>query len=127
MDPVRRRFCRALPAALALLALPAWGGDASAEIDALIARVALARGVVFIRNGSEHTAAEAAAHLQRKRAAAGSRIHTAEDFIDAVGTRSSITGIAYRVRLPDGRTLDSATWLRGLLREVRGQQAATAH
>ena len=43
----------------------------AAEIDALIDRVAHAEGVIFIRNGSEHTAAEAAAHLQRKREAAG--------------------------------------------------------
>ena len=91
----------------------------AAEIDALIDRVAHAKGVVFIRNGTEHTAAEAAQHLARKRRAAGDRITTPEQFIDKLGARSSMTGKPYRVRLPDGREMDSATWLTGLLQEVR--------
>jgi hypothetical protein len=91
----------------------------AAEIDALIDRVAHAKGVVFIRNGTEYTAAEAAAHLQRKRDAAGGKIKTPEQFIDKLGARSSMSGKVYRVRLPDGREMDSAVWLNGLLREVR--------
>jgi len=91
----------------------------AAEIDALIDRVAHAKGVVFIRNGSDHTAAEAAAHLQRKRAAAGDKVRTPEQFIDVLGSRSSMTGTPYRVRLPDGREVDSAVWLTGLLRDLR--------
>jgi hypothetical protein len=91
----------------------------AAEIDALIDRVAHADGVVFIRNGTEHTAAEAAQHLARKRKAAGDRIRTPEQFIDKLGARSSMTGKPYRVRLPDGREMDSATWLTGLLQDVR--------
>jgi hypothetical protein len=91
----------------------------AAEIDALIDRVAKAKGVVFIRNGSEYTAAQAAEHLQRKRKAAGKRIKTPEQFIDAVGARSSMTGKPYRVRLPNGTEIDSAVWLNGLLREIR--------
>ncbi len=59
------------------------------EIAALISRVEQSDGVVFIRNGSEHSAAEAAAHLRRKLRAAHGRVHTAEQFIDHIGTRSS--------------------------------------
>ncbi|MEO6138975.1 MAG: DUF5329 domain-containing protein [Luteimonas sp.] len=91
----------------------------SADINALISRVAQTRDVVFIRNGSDHTAAEAAAHLQRKLAAAHGRITTAEQFIDVLATRSSWTGIAYHVRFADGREVESAVWLRQLLREIR--------
>jgi len=114
-------FRRAWPVLLlCLCALAAHAGSAAdAEIDALIARVHQAQGVVFIRNGSEHTAAEAAEHLQRKRTAAHVTFASAEQFIDAVGTRSSMTGRAYRVRMADGREVDSAVWLRGLLRELR--------
>ena len=101
-----------------MLALAA-ANKQSPDIDALIARVAQARGVVFIRNGSDHTAAEAAAHLHRKLAAAHGRITTAEQFIDVLATRSSWTGIAYRVRFADGREVESAVWLRQLLREIR--------
>jgi len=91
----------------------------AAEIDALIDRVAHAKGVVFIRNGSEYTATEAAAHLQRKREAAGDKVRTPEQFIDALGARSSMSGKPYRVRLADGREMDSAVWLNGLLRDLR--------
>jgi hypothetical protein len=97
----------------------------SPDIDALISRVAQARDVVFIRNGSDHTAAEAAAHLQRKLAAAHGRITTAEQFIDVLATRSSWTGIAYRVRFADGREVESAVWLRQLLREIRAGRSTT--
>jgi hypothetical protein len=96
----------------------------SPDIGALIARVAQARDVVFIRNGSDHTAAEAAAHLQRKLAAAHGRITTAEQFIDVLATRSSWTGIAYRVRFADGREVESAVWLRQLLQEIRAGRPA---
>jgi len=101
--------------------------SAHPEIDALISRVAQARGVVFIRNGSEHSASEAAAHLQRKLSAARGRITTAEQFIDVFGTRSSFTGIVYRVRFADGHAVDSAVWLRQLLRELRLEQARARH
>ena len=89
------------------------------EIEALIQRVAAARGVIFIRNGSEYTAAEAAKHLRRKLDASKGRIRTPEAFIDKLGSRSSMSGKPYRVRLPDGRVLDSATWLNGLLADIR--------
>lgn len=91
----------------------------AAEIEALIQRVAAARGVVFIRNGSEHTAADAARHLRRKFDASKGRIQTPGAFIDKLGSRSSMSGKAYRVRLPDGRLLDSAVWLNGLLADIR--------
>jgi hypothetical protein len=112
----------------ALLALSPLAATAATnpEIDALIDRVEHAQGVVFIRNGSEHSAVEAAAHLRRKFAAAHGRITTAEQFIDNIGTRSSMTGIDYRVRFADGREIDSATWLRQLLREVRAGRVRSA-
>lgn len=109
-----------LGSTLALAKPPA--GDA--EIEALITRVAQARDVVFIRNGGEHSAREAATHLRRKLAAAHGRITTAEQFIDALGTRSSLTGTAYRVRLPGGREVESALWLRQLLRDMRAADDA---
>ena len=121
----RIRLCLAL--ALCVLVASPWIAHAGtlqsdAEISALIGKVEHARGVTFIRNGSAHDASEAAAHLRRKLAAAHGRIDSAERFIDAIGTRSSMTGIAYRVRFADGREIDSATWLRQLLRELRSER-----
>ena len=117
----RRSFLFAL---LALPATPAFAAAANArtpaaEIEALIQRVAAARGVIFIRNGSEYAAADAAKHLRRKLDASKGRIRTPEAFIDKLGSRSSMSGKAYRVRLPDGRVVDSAAWLNGLLADIR--------
>lgn len=114
----RRQFLAALAACAVLPVLAAQRTPAQ-EIELLIQRVAASKGVVFIRNGSEYSAAEAAAHLRRKLEASKGRIKTPEQFIDKLGSRSSMTGRAYRVRLPDGREIVSAAWLTGLLREVR--------
>ena len=96
------------------------------KIEALIASVGQLKGAVFIRNGSEHEAAEAAAHLRRKLDYAGKRIKTAEQFIDKLATGSSITGKPYKIRLADGRTLDSAAFFREQLRRLESAPARTA-
>ena len=123
---MKRSCLLLLPMLVLLLAWSGFGRAATvpprAEIAALIARVEQAQGVTFIRNGSAHGAGEAAAHLRRKLRAAHGGITSAEQFIAAVGTRSSMTGIAYRVRFADGREIDSATWLRQLLRELRAER-----
>ena len=118
----RRRFCLVLVALALAPSLAFAAPSPEQEIEAVIVRVEHARGVVFIRNGREYGAGEAATHLRRKLKAARGRIRTPEQFIEHIGTRSSVTGKPYRVRLPDGRTLDSAAWLRQLLRDVRAQR-----
>lgn len=122
MHASRRRFCLVLlgaPLAAVAMAAPA---DDAREIARLIAEVERADGVVFIRNGREHSAREAGAHLRRKWKASRGRIRSTDEFIRHLGTRSSVTGRAYRVRLGDGREIDSATWLRELLRAMRTQR-----
>jgi len=119
----RRHLLRGLAVLAIAAAIPAFAKTAprtpAQEIEALIQRVAAAKGVTFIRNGSEYTAADAATHLRRKLRAADGKITTPEQFIDALGSRSSVSGRPYRVRLADGREMDSATWLNGLLRDLR--------
>ncbi len=91
------------------------------KIDLLLARVAGARNIVFIRNGSEHAPPEAADHLRMKWDQAGGASDsdaTALDFIERVATRSSLSGRQYRVRLPDGREITAADWLREQLRQI---------
>lgn len=88
--------------------------DERARIETLIDAVAKS-GVVFIRNGTEHTSSEAADHLRTKWSRAGDRVKTADDFIEALGSRSSQSGEPYRVRMPDGSERDAGPWLRELL------------
>lgn len=93
------------------------------RIEALIAAVGRLEGATFIRNGSEHTAAEAADHLRLKWKNAGKRVRTAEDFIRYCATQSSMSGRKYRIRLADGRELDSADWFSAELRRYDAAHA----
>ena len=71
--------------------------------------------LVFIRNGAEHNGKEAKAHLQQKLDTVGFLIHTAEDFINYIGSASSITGTPYYVRLADGTQMKAGDWMRVVL------------
>jgi hypothetical protein len=73
----------------------------------------------FTRNGSEHTAAEAEAHLAMKFDRAGSRITTAEQFVDRLATESSWTGKAYLMNCA-GTSMPSRDWLLERLERYRG-------
>lgn len=82
------------------------------KIDRLIGYVAQLDDVAFIRNGKEHTAADAAKHMQLKRDKAGERCDTAEEFIRVCASFSSRSGEAYLMRFPDGRTRTAEDVLR---------------
>jgi hypothetical protein len=75
----------------------------------------------FNRNGSWHSAAEAAEHISKKYHYAFDRgqIHSAEDFIRHAATKSSLSGQIYTVRCGNGRTESSADWLTAELRRLR--------
>jgi len=100
--------------------------DDTRTIEALIQSVAQLKGAAFIRNGSEYSAVQAADHLRLKWRKAGSRVHTAEQFIDLCATQSSMSGLKYRIRLADGVTVDSADFLRARLIEIRKRGAIAA-
>ncbi len=58
--------------------------------------------VIFIRNGSEYNAIDAAKHLRMKREKAGKRVKTAKEFIDYIASKSSMSGEAYKIKFPNG-------------------------
>lgn len=107
--------------AMWLLCLAAWMPAIAQQdieqqkINYLIASVEALKDVSFIRNGSAYTAEQAASHMRLKLRMAGSRVKTAEDFIVYCATESSVTGIKYTIRFPDGHTIESATFLRNQL------------
>lgn len=96
------------------------------EIQTLLAAMEQS-GCDFYRNGSWHTATDAHAHLARKLAEAERRHppRSADEFIDVVATRSSISGEPYRVRCPGVAPIASAVWFRQTLERSR-QTAAPA-
>jgi len=77
---------------------------------------------IFIRNNKEHTAVEAAAHMQRKYEHFNDKIKTPEDFIRLTATKSLMTGKLYYVRLKDGEKLTSEAWLLQALEAYRQKQ-----
>jgi hypothetical protein len=82
------------------------------KIERLLTLIEEAKDDVFIRNGKEYSAKEAADHLRAKWNAAGGSIATAEDFIDEIAAKSSLTGNPYRVRVASGDELLASDYLR---------------
>ena len=110
---------------LVVAALAAWCARAAAlsatdtaRVERLIEHVGAQAGIRFVRNGEEFDAPSAARHLRMKLERAGERVRTVDEFIDGVASRSWLSGRPYLVRLPDGRELQAADWLRGELRRI---------
>ena len=81
------------------------------KILALLNKIS-ASNLVFIRNGVPYTGEEASSHLREKLKNFSDQIYTAEDFINAIASQSSVTGFPYYVRLADGTKMEARIWLR---------------
>lgn len=99
------------------------GLSEAAQIERLIATVAALRDATFIRNGTEHSATEAAEHLRTKWQAASAQITTARQFIDEVASQSSLTGEPYQIRMADGSIIDARAFLKQHLATISASTA----
>lgn len=88
------------------------------KIESLIAAVETLEGSVFIRNGTEYTPSEAAAHLRKKLDAEREEIQSASQFVDVIASRSSLTGEAYKIRMASGEEVEARAYLRAELAKV---------
>jgi hypothetical protein len=88
------------------------------KIERLIEIVRNSEGTKFIRNGAEHTPEQAADHLRSKWQAAG-QIATAEQFIDKIASKSSLSGEPYKIRRADGTLVPAGDFLRERLQEMK--------
>lgn len=88
----------------------------TAKIRYLILSVETLKGVKFLRNGREYDARTAADHLRLKLKAAGDRVKTANDFINLCGSRSSLSGEAYRILFADGTAMEAEVFFRNKLK-----------
>lgn len=95
--------------------VPEQATSTDGEIERLIASIETLEHAVFLRNGAEHTPAEAAGHLRKKLAAAGDAVRTPEQFIESIAKKSSISGAEYEIRFDDGRRTTVAEFLRARL------------
>lgn len=92
------------------------GPSERARIEALLKAIETS-GLKFVRNGKEYDGAAAARHLRRKWNAAGSRIETAEQFIEHIASGSSTSGKPYEMVLADGTRVKTRDWLTERLSE----------
>ena len=116
---MRQSSFRVLATVLCLLPVLVFGRDSreQARIDFLIHGVETSTGIKFIRNGTEHDAAAAAAHLRQKLKYLGDRIQTAEQFVKYCASESSLTHRPYKIQLPDGTTKNAADYFTEQLRK----------
>jgi uncharacterized protein DUF5329 len=94
------------------------------KIDALIQIVESRNDLQFIRLGEAHSGSEAARVLRTKLFYAGSRVKTADEFIDHIAS-ATLSGSTYYVRFPDGKQVPSGEFLRAELKRIT-QHPATA-
>ena len=75
----------------------------------------------FNRNGSWYNRHEAVKHLQKKYRYLLKRglINTAEQFIDRVASRSSLSGVPYLVRCGNSKPVKSSDWFTDELKKFR--------
>lgn len=95
-------------------------------IDYLLREVEKSQGT-FIRNGEKHAAAKAREHLEHKLKMAKKMFWffgpekeiSLQDFIEKIAAKSSTTGMAYQIRLPNGKLHNTKDWLRLKLKEAK--------
>lgn len=110
-----------IPALALLLALPASADETTdREVQHLLEFVE-ASGCIFIRNGSEHDADDAADHLRLKYSRGGRYVNSADQFIQRLATESSWTGKPYTVTC-EGQTRPSGEWLQEALEAYRANR-----
>jgi hypothetical protein len=79
------------------------------------------KGLVFIRNGSEHKVDRAVSHLRRKLRSAREKLNSAEEFIDKVASSSSVSGKPYYVQAPGSPREEAGPYFRRLLSGLKGE------
>ena len=93
--------------------------ETETEIRSLIEAVG-ASGCDFERNGTSHSATEAAAHLTLKYQRGQRYANSAEEFIERLASKSSWTGRPYQM-ICDGEAQPAGDWLSATLAQLRAQ------
>jgi hypothetical protein len=99
-----------------VLAMPI---EEESRVNALLEQLEMRTDAVFIRNGVEYGAAEAARHLRLKLERGKRALSGAEEFIDRAGSSSSVSGKPYLVREADGKIRPAGEFLHELLRRTQ--------
>lgn len=107
--------------AIALMPAVSLAETMNDEINYLINSVGRS-GCAFVRNGETYSGKEARQHLRSKRKLNAHLIRSAEDFIEKIASRSSMSGKPYLISCC-GREYQTANeWFTVMLAEYRGNE-----
>jgi hypothetical protein len=104
-------------AVLLLVSLPA-RSEPSGQVEQIIQHLITyvsGSDLRFVRNASEYTPQEAAAHMEKKYRHFRDDIETTEDFIELCATKSLLSGKPYLVVDRQGNETRTSDWLRAEL------------
>ena len=90
----------------------------SEKIELLIAHIEAMQNARFIRNGKEYSSSRAARHLRKKWSHVKKRISTADQFIEYIASKSSVSNKPYQIKMSDGSIVTSEAVLRTRLGEI---------
>jgi hypothetical protein len=88
------------------------------KIELLIASIENLENAKFYRNGTLYDAKSAAEHLRMKLGKAGDRVKTAQDFIEVIASKSSMTGENYKIVFTDGKEINTSKFLYDKLESI---------
>jgi len=92
------------------------------KIEKLLLTLKDVNDALFVENGDEYAARQAADFLSIKWESKKTEIKTAQDFITTVGSKSSITGSDYIIRYSDGTEVVSEKWFQNHLRIIESDK-----
>ena len=115
---VKRFVATLILSSLMLKSLSGKSADSTEREVRLLIDAIAASHCDFNRNGRQHTAEEAAAHLELKYARAGKHIDSADEFITQLASSSSFTGKPYLMSC-EGGTLPAGDWMIEALEQIR--------
>ena len=115
---VKRFVATLILSSLMLKSLSGKSADSTEREVRLLIDAIAASHCDFNRNGRQHTAEEAAAHLELKYARAGKHIDSADEFITQLASSSSFTGKPYLMNC-EGSTLPAGDWMIEALEQIR--------
>ncbi|MDR0622078.1 MAG: DUF5329 domain-containing protein [Deltaproteobacteria bacterium] len=88
------------------------------RVNALLTLLETKTDLLFERNGTEYNVDRAVKHLKSKLKSAGDEISTAQQFIDRLASKSSMSGKPYYVIMPNKERVEAREFFYGLLKEV---------
>jgi Family of unknown function (DUF5329) len=118
----RNTIFHALVLLLCLFSPDSRADTAEDEIDYLLASVGRS-ACTFIRNGEQHSAKDAEAHLRMKYRRGKRYASSSEKFIERLASKSSLSKQPYYIKCGEDEQMAFGEWLTQRLREYRATQS----